>query len=184
MKDKMKYLVKPTAICDRQPKTFHTEKLTVLPVFLSPVNSYSSFVSRLSPLSRDIFPKLGHTPPLQAFTAHMLSCIPHNHNQNFIVFISGIIYISFHLQTVDSIKAGNKFDFVHHWVSTAQHRILSHHFCLISICRMNINYTKSIVPKELYSLKIIFSLITLILKKNLCLGKNRLTHFELFLCMV
>lgn len=49
---------------------------------------------------------------------------------------------------------------------------------------MNINYTKSIVPKELYSLKIIFSLITLILKKNLCLGKNRLTHFELFLCMV
>lgn len=125
MKDKMKYLVKPTAICDRQPKTFHTEKLTVLPVFLSPVNPYSSFVSRLSPLSRDIFPKLGHTPPLQAFTAHMLSCIPHNHNQNFIVFISGIIYISFHLQTVDSIKAGNKFDFVHHWVSTAQHRILS-----------------------------------------------------------
>lgn len=177
MKDKMKYLVKPTTTCDRQPRTFHTQKLTVLPVFLSPVNSYSSFVSRLSPFFRDIFPKLGHTPPLQAFTAHMLSCIPHNHNWNFIVFISGIIYISLHLQTVDSIKAGNKFDFVHHCVSTAQHRILAHHFCLISICRMNINYTKSIVAKELYSLKIIFTLITLIMKKNLCLGKKPVDPF-------
>lgn len=183
MKDKMKYLVKPTAICDRQPKTFHTEKLTVLPVFLSPVNPYSSFVSRLSPLSRDIFPKLGHTPPLQAFTAHMLSCIPHNHNQNFIVFVSGIIYISFHLQTVDSIKAGNKFDFVHHWVSTAQHRILSP-FLLNKYLQNEYKLHKKYCSQRTLFSKIIFSLITLILKKNLCLGKNRLTHFELFLCMV
>lgn len=135
----MKSIGKSTTICG-QTKTLGTLGANhSLPVCLSPVNSYSSFVSQLSaPSSEKASVKPHCIPLLQGLRAQMLSWILISRLEcNIIHQWNYFINVYLPLSMVNAIKAENKFGFVHHCISSAQCRMLSHHFCLINICRTN-----------------------------------------------